>query len=171
MYIISLLIIVLDQLVKHLIRSNMTVRQSIPIIKNVLHISYVKNTGMAFGMFPGMNIIFLIIATLVVLTIVILEIRGKIKTKVERIFFGMILGGAVGNLIDRYIRGYITDFVDFRVFPVFNVADACVCVGAFLLFIVYFRKKPETVENKEDVLEEKTPEPDENSVPEGKRVK
>ena len=142
MYIISVIIIAVDQLVKFLIRTNMTHHQSIPIIKNFLHISYVKNTGMAFGMFPGINMIFRVIATIVVICIIIFERRGKIKTPVERICFGMILGGAAGNLIDRYVCGFITDFVDFRIFPVFNIADSCIFIGACLLFIVYFRNNP-----------------------------
>lgn len=157
MYIISIIVIVFDQLVKFLIRSNLSYHQSIPIINKVLHISYVRNTGMAFGMFPGINVVFQIIATLVVLFIIIFERRGKIKTPAERVFFGLILGGATGNLIDRYVLGFITDFIDFRIFPVFNVADSCIFVGAALLFILYFRKKPEAVEEeKEETAKEET---------------
>ena len=93
MYIISVTAILVDQLVKYLIRTNMTPHQSIPIIKNFLHISYVKNTGMAFGMFSGVNEIFRVIATIVVIAIIVFERRGKIKKLSERVFFGLILGG------------------------------------------------------------------------------
>ena len=164
MYIISVIVVALDQLVKTLIRTGMTYRQSIPVIKNVLHISYVKNTGMSFGMFPGVNVVFLVIATIVVLVIIIFERKGNMKTSAEKFFFGMILGGAAGNLVDRYLFGFITDFIDFRIFPVFNIADSCVCVGAFFLFIIYFRRKPEAVVGvEEDMSEEKTPGPDKDA--------
>ncbi len=160
MYIVTIIVVAIDQLVKTLIRTGMTYRQSIPVIKNVLHISYVKNTGMSFGMFSGMNLVFIIIVTIIVLVIIVFERMGKMKTPAERFFFGMILGGAVGNLIDRYLFGYITDFIDFRIFPVFNIADSCVCVGAFFLFIIYFKRQPEEVKNKEAVTEGIPPEPD-----------
>ncbi len=163
MYIISIVIVALDQLVKHLIRTGMTYRQSIPVIKNVLHLSYVKNTGMSFGLFPGVNIVFLVIATIIVLSIVIFERRGKLKTPAERFFFGMILGGAAGNLIDRYLFGFITDFIDFRIFPVFNIADSCICVGAFFLFIIYFKKKPESSGGEDISTEVEVTEPDINT--------
>jgi signal peptidase II len=80
----------------------------------------------------------------VVISIIVVERMGKINTRAEKIFFGMILGGAAGNLIDRYVFGKITDFVDFRVFPVFNVADSFIFVGATLLFIIYFRNRKKT---------------------------
>lgn len=143
LYIISIFVVVIDQFVKYLVRSNMMVHQSIPIIKNVLHISHVGNTGMAFGMFTGSNTVFKIIATIIVIVIIIMERRGKITTTHEKILLGLVVGGATGNLIDRYVFGCVTDFIDFRIFPVFNVADMSIFVASCFLFIIYFRKKPE----------------------------
>ena len=143
LYVISISVVVIDQFVKFLVRSNMTVHQSIPVIKNVLHLSYVGNTGMAFGMFTGSNTVFKIIATIIVIVIIIMERCGKITATNEKILLGLVVGGATGNLIDRYVFGHVTDFIDFRIFPVFNVADMSIFIASCFLFIIYFRKKPE----------------------------
>jgi len=152
LYIISISVVVIDQFVKYLVRSNMTVHQSIPIIKNVLHISHVGNTGMAFGMFTGSNTVFKIIATIIVIVIIIMERRGKITATHEKVLFGLVVGGATGNLIDRYVFGHVTDFIDFRIFPVFNVADMSIFIASCFLFIIYFRRKPEDNSIKDETI-------------------
>lgn len=126
--------------------------ESIPVIKDVFHFSYLGNDGMAFGMFPN-NKIFLIALCLVILTLIGFVIyRTKPEKNLEKISYGMIIGGAIGNLIDRIMHGFVIDFLDFRLinFPTFNVADCFVVVGAILLCVcvIFFDKKEDEVEKK-----------------------
>jgi len=141
-YIIGLISVIIDQVTKYIVSHNMHFHQSIPVIKNVFHITNIRNSGMAFGLFRGANPVLIVISIIVIIFIIVFEKRITAKSVLERVCLGLILGGAVGNLIDRVLRGYITDFFDFRVFPIFNVADSSVFVGAVILFFIYVRKKP-----------------------------
>lgn len=126
-----------------------TVVESIPVIRDVFHLSYRGNTGIAFGMFPD-NRFFLIILCLIILAVIgVVIYKTKPSNIFEKISYGMIIGGAVGNLIDRFIYGFVIDFLDFTLidFPVFNVADCFVVIGAILLCIsvIFFDKKEDEV--------------------------
>lgn len=130
--VIVLATLFLDQLSKFLVLKNLSVDQSIPLIKNVFYISLVYNRGAAFGIFK--NYLFLLIgisASAIILIFLTLKERGL--NRLYRISLGLILAGALGNLIDRLSYGYVIDFLDFRVWPVFNAADSAITVGAVLL--------------------------------------
>lgn len=126
-----------------------SIAETVPVIKDVLHFSYLSNDGMAFGMFPDNK------ALLITLCLVILAIIGFViyKTKPEKmpekISYGMIIGGAVGNLVDRIMHGFVIDFIDVRFidYPTFNVADCFVVIGAILLCVcvIFFDKKEDEV--------------------------
>ena len=136
----SLLILFLDQLTKFLIKKNLQLGESVPAIKNILHITYVTNTGSAFGLFRGFNIFLIFFSVIVVFTIFYLLWKLKNIERLLQFAFGLLLGGTMGNLADRLIYGAVTDFIDFRIWPVFNVADSAVTVSIFLLIVIMWKK-------------------------------
>ena len=142
---IAVAILILDQLTKIYVVWGMELSQSIPVIKNVLHITYVQNRGMAFGLFANNRMLFMIPTVVLIAVIVLAIVKLKGKNKVLDTSLGLVLGGGVGNMIDRVARGYVVDFVDFCAFDfwqwVFNVADAAVVVGAFLFIIAVVTDK------------------------------
>ncbi|HLC61198.1 MAG TPA: signal peptidase II [Candidatus Nanoarchaeia archaeon] len=136
----ALIIVILDQLTKLLIRKNFKLNESIPAIKNFFHLTYVQNTGSAFSLFQGFNIFF-IIFSIIVIGIIFYYIR-KIKQneKLMQLAIGLLLGGTIGNLLDRIFIGAVTDFIDFRIWPVFNIADSAVTISVVLLIILMWEK-------------------------------
>ena len=112
--------------------------EGIPVWKGVFHLTRVNNTGSAFGMWRDWPWLPVAVTAVAVLGIFVHLARGRDAGN----FFGwsLVLGGALGNLYDRIRFGYVLDFLDFRVWPVFNVADACICLGVFLIFWSSFLK-------------------------------
>ena len=136
----ALFVIVFDQLTKFIIRANLELSQSIPVIKGIFHITYTANTGSVFGILKGFQLP-LIFFTIIVIGFIFYYLDGiKEKKKVLQLFVGFILGAAIGNLIDRLAFGHVIDFLDFRIWPVFNIADSFITVSVIFL-IVYFWKK------------------------------
>ncbi len=132
---------VLDRLTKAFISTNMRLGQSIPVIENIFHITFKTNDGAAFSILSG-RVPFLILATLLIIgALVALIIVKKPKSKIFSIAVSLIISGAVGNLVDRIALGHVVDFLDARFidFPIFNVADICVVIGAALFCIYVFR--------------------------------
>ena len=130
------IIVLVDQLTKLLALNNLG---SVPIIKNVLHLTLVKNTGAVFGMMHGQNTI-LIWVSLIVVGFILFYLEDLTESKAGLIMTALVIGGAVGNLIDRIRVGYVIDFIDFRVWPVFNVADSAIMIGVIGLVILSFWK-------------------------------
>ena len=129
-------VMILDRVVKVSVSSGMAPGDSIPLIENIFHITYVRNEGAAFSMLQGHPTL-LIIFPAVVLGIGIIFICVK-KNDFNAVFLvslSLIIGGGLGNLTDRLAQGYVVDMFDFRFFPVFNVADIAVCVGCGLLML------------------------------------
>ena len=140
-YLIASAVFLLDQLTKKYISANLSLGQSIAVIKNIFHLSLVHNRGVAFGLFNGWQPFFIILTSLVILYIVVdLCLNSKHYGISRRIAFGLILGGACGNLLDRLRLGYIVDFLDFRIWPVFNAADSAITIGMILLGLELFIK-------------------------------
>lgn len=142
MLLIAVAVLLLDQFTKHLVLRMMTPEQSIPLITGVFHLTFVRNPGAAFGMFAYQTRFFIAV-TVIVIGLLILysrQIRGD--SRWARIALGLQLGGAVGNLIDRVRWGRVIDFLDFRVWPVFNVADSAIVVGALVFVILIWRAAP-----------------------------
>ncbi len=137
-----LLILFLDQYSKTLVCSKLTIGESIPIIRDILHLTYVKNTGAAFGLFKDNNIIFILISLVAVLFILSLIVKSISKGEISsKLLFNsgliLILSGAIGNLIDRVKFGYVIDFIDVRIWPVFNIADSSITIGTALLLVSF----------------------------------
>lgn len=122
-----------DQLTKAMIMASMTPGQSLPLLPHILHITYVQNTGAAFGLFKGQQLVF-IVFSLIVIGWTIRELLTKPTMEgILRWACALLLGGASGNLIDRLRFGYVIDFIDLRVWPVFNVGDSAITIGVSLL--------------------------------------
>lgn len=150
--ILVVVMIVLDYITKMYIQNYMTLGESIPVVDGLFNITFVKNTGVAFGMGADLhsNIrrpLFLFIPVLACIWLVWLIWKSRKGSLLDSIAYSLILAGAVGNLIDRFTIGYVVDFLDFFYksshFPAFNIADSCITVAAFLLiinFIIIARK-------------------------------
>lgn len=142
---IILLCPIIDQLTKLLVINNLKSISTFPIIKNVFHLTYVENTGAAFSVF-NKNTMALTILTSVFILVLLYFLYKEINTNNNtfmKIGVSFIIGGAIGNLIDRIFRSYVVDFFDLRIinFAVFNVADLFVTIGAiFVLYVLVFDK-------------------------------
>ena len=130
----------LDQLTKFLIRKNFELGESLPLIKGIFHLTYATNTGAAFSIFEGFNIFFIIFSIIVIGVILYYLKNIRENEKLMQLAIGLLLGGTIGNLIDRVFIGAVTDFLDFRIWPIFNVADSSVTVSAILLIILLWKK-------------------------------
>lgn len=138
------ILVALDQLTKYIVKSNFKLGESKPIIKDVFEFSYIRNEGVAWGMFAGNRIIFLIVTIIVLLGCIYIygNIYGKDKYKLLRPAMIVLMAGALGNMIDRIRYGYVIDFLYFKLinFPVFNVADIYVVVSMFAIFLLLIFK-------------------------------
>ncbi len=125
-----------DQWSKKLISSYMIPGDSRPVITNILHITYVKNTGAAFSILQDKTLVLTVVtaAALLVLSAYLLKTINQ-SPVLPSVALSMIIGGGLGNLVDRCRLGYVVDFIDFRIFPVFNIADISVTLGCFFLII------------------------------------
>jgi signal peptidase II len=137
----SILIILLDQLTKYVIKKVIAYPDSVPVLKNTLYISNIRNTGAGFGLLQGQASLLMWLSLIV--AGLILYYYDSIKNTFELFFVSLILGGTVGNFIDRLMFGYVTDFVDFRIFPAFNVADSALTIGVIGLvcYYIFFETK------------------------------
>lgn len=133
LFVLPLAVVILDQFSKYIVVENMALGESIPIIEEVFHLTYILNPGAAFGMFAHNRLFFIAIAV-VVIGIIILARREILASPWEvKAGCGLFLGGAIGNLIDRARQGLVIDFFDFRIWPVFNIADIAICIGVGLI--------------------------------------
>ena len=150
---ISFLIVIIDQISKYLVRSSMELHETIPLIKNFFHLTYVSNDGMAFGInFPGGIYIFTVasfILTIFLIGYLWYERNGHILL---RIGLSLIIAGAIGNFIDRLMFKEVVDMFDFIFWGyhwyIFNVADSAVTVGMILYLAYSFFLQPKTQTNK-----------------------
>lgn len=133
--------ILLDQLTKLLAVKFLKEIDTLPIIKDVLHLTYLENRGMALGLLENHRWIFISVSTVTIAALLVFVFGGFSQKKLYTVPLSLIISGGIGNMIDRLALGYVIDFIDFRLidFYVFNGADSFVCVGAALLVIVLLR--------------------------------
>jgi len=131
-FIIVLSVLSLDQLTKFLVTRNLSYNQSIPVIKGIFHLTLIHNRGAAFGILKNQVPLF-IFASVSAIILIYFELKNNRHKKSYSVSLSLILAGALGNLIDRLFLGYVIDFLDFRIWPVFNVADSAITIGAILL--------------------------------------
>ena len=135
-FLIIALIIIFDRITKILVSANMAVGDTIPLIENIFHLTYVQNRGAAFSMWEQQWLILVLLpAVVMAVGMAVLYIKRKTWNRVYLLSIAFICGGGLGNLIDRTIQGYVVDFFDFRVFPVFNIADIFVVTGCIVIAI------------------------------------
>lgn len=135
-YIAILALIGLDWLTKYWIQTSMALNDTIPVIDGIFHITYIHNYGAAFSILQGKQSFLLIVTGIAMTAILAYMVIGQIKKKaasMELWSLALILAGGIGNFIDRVRFGYVVDFFDFRIWPIFNVADIAVCCGCGLL--------------------------------------
>lgn len=136
-YILSILLVGIDQLVKWWVRSSIPLGQSIPFLPYVMDLTYTQNTGAAFSSFSGMTSLLTVVSLGASVAIAVLLWKNFFPGVWGKLSLSLILAGAVGNLIDRAFLGFVTDMFEttFIRFAVFNVADICVVVGGFLMAV------------------------------------
>jgi signal peptidase II len=133
-------IVLIDQLSKILVHAKMNLYDSFTVIPSLLDFTYIRNEGIAFGInFPGSKMLFIIFPILITFYLISLLKNKEFEDNTSQIALFLIIGGAIGNILDRIFRGYVVDFIDFHIngahWYIFNVADASVTIG--LLFLLY----------------------------------
>lgn len=144
--IISFITLFIDLLTKFIIFSFDKFEDSVVVIKNFFKITPIKNYGAAFSTFENMNIL-LITISVIILIYLLLSINKVKNTRLNALAYGLLIGGLLGNLIDRLFFGYVRDFLSFKLwkfnFTIFNIADIGIVVGIFLILILGIRKEKE----------------------------
>lgn len=136
-FIIAALSIVVDQVIKIFVINNLQPIKSVTVIDNLLTFTYVENKGMAFGMLANQRWIFIALTSIVILALVIAVFKLKNQSRLFYISAALLIGGGIGNLIDRILYGYVVDYIALSFFPpVCNFADYCVTAGV-IIFLVY----------------------------------
>lgn len=147
---LSVILIIIDQLIKKTILEVLTPVGQIPVISGFFNLTYVENRGAAFGILQNHTRLLSVISLLVLIGVLVLVFTGKVKDKFLIWSLSLVAAGGAGNCIDRIVRGYVIDYLDFSAlfgFPVFNFADCCVVIGTALIFIYvirYDQKQKET---------------------------
>ncbi|HIU64996.1 MAG TPA: signal peptidase II [Candidatus Avacidaminococcus intestinavium] len=126
-------IVVLDQMTKFAVVSNMNLGSSIPIVQDFFHLTYILNAGAAFGILENSRYFFVGTAIIVLLGLIFFRKFIASEPFSVRIGIALFAGGTLGNLIDRIRLGMVIDFFDFRIWPIFNIADIAICVGVGLI--------------------------------------
>ena len=132
--IVAVIILSLDQLTKFLAGAALTLNQSLPVINGIFNLTLIHNRGAAFGILKN-QVPFFIFASLIAIFLIYKNIKAHGHNFSYNLALGLILSGAIGNLIDRVIFGYVIDFLDFRIWPVFNVADSAITIGAAIILL------------------------------------
>ena len=154
--------VIIDQITKAIVTSNMEVGETIPVIEDVFHFTYVRNEGAAFGMLAEHRWVFMSLSVIAIAAIGIYLFKFCKETLFTKIGLALVVGGGIGNMIDRITLKYVVDMIDCRFidFYVFNFADSCVCVGAgmvilgFLLSIIKEHKEKSRKEAEKDISDE-----------------
>jgi len=136
----AFIVIAIDQITKFLVKSNFELNQSLPLINNIFHLTYIHNFGAAFGILQEQRFILVFVSVAVIVAILYYLRKVNEKERIPQLLLGFILGGTIGNLIDRAFYGYVIDFLDLRIWPVFNFADSFVTIGAIGLIVYFWRK-------------------------------
>lgn len=145
MIILTILVILVDFFSKYIVSKLMTVNETINLIDNFFRITYVKNTGAAFSIFSNNTLLVIIISIVVIGFLLFYIYKNKGNNKLENVSYAFILGGAISNLIDRLVYGYVIDFLDFEILsynaPIFNLADTFIVIGVILFLINTLRSR------------------------------
>ena len=133
-YLCVFVVLVIDQLIKYIVIRNMHLHQSIALIPDVLHLTYIQNQGAAFGIFYGQRVFLTSVGFLVIAIMIYYHYLIKVRDFTQ-FSLALILGGSFGNMFDRVLRSYVIDYVDIRVWPIFNFADVMINIGVALIIL------------------------------------
>jgi signal peptidase II len=153
--VIGIIITVLDQVTKYIVRLDFALGEAREVIPGFMDLTYLRNTGAAWGMLGGRNGSLIVLSVIMLLLLVIFRKSFLADTLDHRIALGLMLGGITGNLIDRVRLGWVTDFLDFYIgrhhWPAFNVADAAICtgVGIYILSTWLIARREARMERRE----------------------
>ena len=149
----SISVLILDILTKQIVIHTMIESQSIPIIKKFFYITYAQNTGIAFSILEN-KIPLIIMMTILVIFLIFKYLKDNEQTSFEKICYGLVIGGAVGNLLDRIVYGYVIDFLDFHIFsyhfPIFNISDTFIVIGILLLLLISLKESKKESSDQND---------------------
>ncbi len=143
---IGLVLAGIDQIIKLVIVNNVQLNENINVLGDIFRITYVRNDGVAFGMFSGMQWLFIVITVLMLGAIIFYMFKKRPDSKLFYITVALIVGGGIGNLIDRICYNYVVDYLSLSFFkPVCNFADYCITIGVILLavYLLFFADKKE----------------------------
>jgi len=139
----TLSVVIIDRVTKAFFINLLSYGESLPVIRHVLHMTLVHNTGIAFGFFKDQGAVFIIIPVIAIVLLIFnvyyYRQNNEALSHSYILGFSLILGGAIGNLIDRMTYGFVIDFIDFRIWPVFNIADSAITIGAVIIVIKCFQ--------------------------------
>ena len=143
----AILITVADQWTKHAVRATFDYGESVPVITGFFSLTYVRNTGAAWGMLGGHTHILTIVSIIMLIAMIVFRRAFLNNTWSHRLALGLMIGGIIGNLLDRIRQNWVTDFLDFYVggwhWPCFNIADSAICIGVGIYLVTGFLKKEE----------------------------
>lgn len=141
---LSIILVFIDQLLKYIITSSMSIYESIKVIPNFFDITYVKNTGAAFSILDGGRIFFIILAIISLIILVRFVLLDTKISKFDSVSYSLVFAGIVGNLIDRIFVGGVIDYIHFHLpfydAPIFNFADMCIVIGMFMVIYILIIK-------------------------------
>ena len=149
-FLVAVITLIIDQITKILIGIFFSLNERVILIKNFFSIHYIENYGAAWSLFSN-KVEFLILISLIAIFIIYRYMYNFKQNKRNNIAFGLIIGGIVGNLIDRVFLGYVRDFLSFKIFsynyPIFNFADIFIVIGVFLLIIAILKGEDNNAKN------------------------
>ncbi len=134
-FVVTGIVFCIDWLSKFHIKLNLSPGESVPIINDFFYLTYLKNRGIIFGLFFPPTISIIVVSGIIIAVLLFLLGKISIKSRWRRISLGLLWGGLLANFFDRLWDGNVVDFLNFRFWPVFNIADITICIGAVLLFI------------------------------------
>ena len=154
--IIAIVVVLLDQISKHFVCTDLKPVGNISIIEGILDFTYVENRGAAFGILSDNRAVFMIVSVIIIATLGYIVAMYHGQSKLFDVCLGLIVGGGIGNMVDRAFLGYVIDFIDFCTFDfwvwVFNIADCAVVVGCILaiIFVLFDKKASAMVDRKSE---------------------
>ncbi len=143
MILLTLIFLLVDIVSKIFIDRYMMVDGSIKLVNNFIYITYARNTGAAWSILASKTYLVVAVSFLIIVALIVYLYKNKPKSKLEKVAYSLILGGAFGNFFNRLICGYVIDFIDVKIFkydyPIFNFADTFIVMGVILLIIYTWR--------------------------------
>lgn len=177
--IIVILIVAVDQITKQIVMTKIPYGEIVPVIDKFFYLTYHENKGAAWGIFQNGRIFFIVLTLLI--SSVMIYFISKSKPRMLKLALAIILGGALGNFIDRVVKGGVGDFLDFYIgsyhFPTFNAADTFIVIGTILLavYLLFIYKEPAKAEKTTEdsgtaVVAEKAAEPEDDKIKDTKDI-